>query len=388
MTPSYQSAVEYRRAKEQLEAPRRWAMANLEILDLVWSKFDADDDWPNARSLQRELFGMGERFDANVFARELPPMLGRLDAMSGKIAFTPRGLSFVSAARPVLDWMARLVQVAVGRYADQAGEPVIRSSEFEGLLGVDQRRARQLAQVLLGDSWLFRPAGGSIDDDQAFQVDETAVLDVRDVQSIEDYLEAQAAVWYPDAVEPTILQLPPQLDGTELEAQPLPAAVPGPLHGLHPLVVDASARHWENGHPREAIDRAAVAIVGAVRELAELPDLDGQYLMSRAFNPDAPRIVVGDPSTPAGRDLQRGTHFIAMGAMAGIRNVASHTLEEPSAEDARDQLAVFSLIARRLDQARQASWEKAQPPPDDENAGTAGVADGGGPGSGELRYLA
>jgi hypothetical protein len=65
--------------------------------------------------------------------------------------------------------------------------------------------------------------------------------------------------------------------------------------------------------------------------------------MSQAFRPEDPRIMVADLRTKNGRNIQRGTHFIAMGANAAIRNPAAH-----------------SFLARRLDDARNApAWAEA-----------------------------
>jgi uncharacterized protein (TIGR02391 family) len=132
---------------------------------------------------------------------------------------------------------------------------------------------------------------------------------------------------------------------------PLTAAAPagkpetGALVGLHPMIVSAAGELWEAGHRREAIDRASVAVLAAVREASGL-ELDTEPLMSHAFRPDAPRIVVADLRDRNGQNLQRGTHFIAMGAVAAIRNRASHNLAHPDVDQAREQLSVLSFLAR------------------------------------------
>jgi predicted nucleotide-binding protein len=225
--------------REQIEGPKRWAVENVELLSLIWSKFDADGDWPNAKLLQRELFAAGQGFDANQFARSIPPSLGRLDTLSGKILLTPRGLSFLHAAGPLLSSLGRLVCVAVERYADPAGDPVISSSEFEGLLDIDGRRARQLAEILQHDGWLFRPAGGGVDEGQRFEVDETAVLHVRNVRSISDYFDAQDRAWY---------SVP--------RAHAIPQAIP-----IGPMPVDE-----QDGAPTQAQATRASPTVGAGHE--------------------------------------------------------------------------------------------------------------------------
>ena len=138
---------------------------------------------------------------------------------------------------------------------------------------------------------------------------------------------------------------------------------PGPttLSGLHPLIGEAAEALWVGGHRREAIQRAATAVLDAVRQQSGL-DLDGKSLMARAFSPENPTIVVADLRTENGRNLQAGTHLIAMGAVAAIRNPVSHTLADHDEQQAREQLAVLSFVARRLDDARNASpeWRESE----------------------------
>jgi uncharacterized protein (TIGR02391 family) len=134
------------------------------------------------------------------------------------------------------------------------------------------------------------------------------------------------------------------------------------LQDIHPLIADACTQLWANGHRREAIGTAALVVRDAVRELSGLDDLDGHPLMAQAFSPKKPKIVVADLRTVKGRDLQQGTHLLAMGAMAALRNFHAHNLDEPPGDEAREQLAIFSYIARRLDDARTAPPEWAERP--------------------------
>jgi uncharacterized protein (TIGR02391 family) len=146
----------------------------------------------------------------------------------------------------------------------------------------------------------------------------------------------------------------------ERRRAPLPAETPdvepATLAGLHPLITEAAQELWDDGHRREAIHAAAIALLDAVRSQSGL-QLDGHDLMARAFNPDNPRIVIAALRTDNGRNLQRGTHFMAMGAVAAIRNPASHTLAGHEEDQAREQLNVLSFIARRLDDALAAPPE-------------------------------
>jgi hypothetical protein len=183
-----------RTASPGVESLTRWAIEHLGDLTLIWDRFKADGEWPEARLLARELFGAGRDFDVDRFSRTMPPQLGRLDTSSGKLMLTPRGLSFVEDARPLLSNIPKLVRIAITRYGDPAVEPIISSSEFERLLGVSEREARQLSDLLLLDSWLFRAAGNDDQQKQQFQIDASAILRVRSVTSLADYVAAQDTI--------------------------------------------------------------------------------------------------------------------------------------------------------------------------------------------------
>jgi uncharacterized protein (TIGR02391 family) len=136
-----------------------------------------------------------------------------------------------------------------------------------------------------------------------------------------------------------------------------PTSDADPLAGLHPLIVGASRALWESGHRREAISRAAVELLDAVRNASGLTGLDTEPLMSQAFRPEDPQVVVADLRTKNGQNIQRGTHFMAMGANAAIRNPAAHSNSHPDVDEAREQLAILSFLARRLDDAHTAPPE-------------------------------
>ena len=312
---------------------------------MIWDKFEKTGDWPLASELQRELFQAGKRLNATEFGRDMPGTLGHLDVSNGTIILTPRALFYLHAPRPVLDRMAQLVRILVDRYGTAGVEPEISSEEFKRLLSIDARRSRQLATLLMEDRFLFRPCGGTIDENtQQFRADENFVIELPNVQSIEDYFEVQDRIWYSvprgGEIPHELIDVPQLMPEAEIEAQPAVVVVEPPstsstrqaapaLQGLHPLIAHACTQLWANGHCREAIGTAALVVRDAVRELSGLDDLDGHPLMAHAFSPKEPKIVVADLRTVKGRDLQQGTHLLAMGAMAALRNVHAHNLDEP-----------------------------------------------------------
>lgn len=190
-----------------LEDLATWARENSDVLAVVWERFAVDAEWPDALVLTRQRFSVRPRRDFTAAAREMPPALGRLDIAGGpqRIVLTPRGLSFVPSAAELLDDFARLVRIGIDRYADQEGEAVIGAAELQGLLDIDELRARQLEQIVLLDSWLFRANGGSPGaGDLRIAIDDHVVLLVADIKTAPEYLEAQATAWWPDPADSSI----------------------------------------------------------------------------------------------------------------------------------------------------------------------------------------
>jgi uncharacterized protein (TIGR02391 family) len=363
---------------------RTWVEEHGDVLQAVWDRYEMDGEWPDAARLTRERFAVMPRRDFAAVAQRMPPILGRLELVTGTaagsdsqvIALTPRGLLFVPNARPLLDDFARLIRAAVGRYANPDGEATVRTAEFGDLLGVSEARVHQLDDMAALDGWLLRPSGGSRGD-MCFAVDEHAVLHVAAVETVDEYLRAQARAWWPAATSPVAT---PRTGGPDAEALLRDGVVSGgstaslELDELHPIVRDACTFLFEDGHPREAVQAAVMAVLDELRDLSGLSDCDGEELVGRALLRKDPLVVVADLATQTGRSVQRGTALLAQGAIAAIRNPGSHRRLELTQSEAIEQLAVLSFIARRLEDARSAS-AKGRPVapgaiPEDERPGS------------------
>jgi hypothetical protein len=172
-------------------SPDQWAHEHRDDLTLIWDRFKQSGEWPDARRVARELFGAGRDFDVDRFARTMPPHLGHFEVSSGRLTLTPRGLSYVEDAGPLLSNIPKLVRIAIERYGNSSIEPIIRSGEFEQLLGVTELEARQLSDLLLLDGWLLRAFGNDAEDRPQFQIDPSAILRVRNVKSLQDYFSAE-----------------------------------------------------------------------------------------------------------------------------------------------------------------------------------------------------
>lgn len=224
---------------------------------MIWTKYDSDGEWPKVKPLLRELFGTEHEFDGIELARSLPGSLGRVDASADQILLRPRALAVVPEAEPLLGNLVALVDIALERYEDTARDPVIDSREFDGLLGIDAHRTRQLAEILELDSWLLRPAGGTVaGEDIRFAVDDVAIRYVREVYSIDDYFDAQDRMWYP-APQPDAIQ---EQITTEAESVAEPRVLPEAqsIAGSPTSVVDPGAAIFlVHGHAHERLNEVA-----------------------------------------------------------------------------------------------------------------------------------
>jgi uncharacterized protein (TIGR02391 family) len=120
---------------------------------------------------------------------------------------------------------------------------------------------------------------------------------------------------------------------------------------VHPVVIESSYRQFRDGHLRDAVLNAIIAVFTMIRVKAGL-DLDGDKLATRAFSVDNPMLTVSDLTTSSGKDDQSGFMNILQGAYRSIRNPKAHSLEHDLDEvKARQYLVFASILARRVEGA-------------------------------------
>lgn len=121
---------------------------------------------------------------------------------------------------------------------------------------------------------------------------------------------------------------------------------------LHPRIRDACIRQFEDGHYREAILNAGIALVGYVKERAKDPvddkgkPLDGTPLMQRVFAHASPILKVNDLTQPTDQDERQGMQFLFAGVTLGLRNPRAHSLDPDTAEYAVEAVALLSFLAK------------------------------------------
>jgi len=124
---------------------------------------------------------------------------------------------------------------------------------------------------------------------------------------------------------------------------------------FHPWVWDAAAPFWAAGQHASAAETGAKALTAFIQQKS------GSKLADRELAADLfsqkPKIgstrlwLVGDREHDTWKSRQDGLHSLAMGAYAGIRNVAAHSIQTGWTEqEALEYLAVLSTVARWADE--------------------------------------
>lgn len=121
---------------------------------------------------------------------------------------------------------------------------------------------------------------------------------------------------------------------------------------LHPLIWSAAAKRWESEHYADAVQRAATALSSYVKDQTGRYELGDRELITQAFSLNPPQE--GKPRLRwPGRDddltvksMREGILSLAQGAFAAIRNPASHSAHDIPRQEAFEQLATLSILAR------------------------------------------
>lgn len=124
------------------------------------------------------------------------------------------------------------------------------------------------------------------------------------------------------------------------------------LRSFHPPVAAVSRTLFVDGHIRQAVLDACLALNARVQGAAGRTDLDGRALVSEAFSPKKPLVAFNALTTDSDRSEQEGLMFLFMGLGAAVRNPNAHGLRShPDPAQALEILGLVSWLWRRLDEA-------------------------------------
>jgi uncharacterized protein (TIGR02391 family) len=122
---------------------------------------------------------------------------------------------------------------------------------------------------------------------------------------------------------------------------------------LHPRIASVCVDLYRDGHYRNAVADAAVALVNYVKEKSRRHELDGSGLMSTVFSKNKAVLAFNDLSDRTDEDEQEGMMHLFVGAVLALRNPRVHTLLDDSPEMALEYIAFISMLAKRVDQAKR-----------------------------------
>jgi hypothetical protein len=122
---------------------------------------------------------------------------------------------------------------------------------------------------------------------------------------------------------------------------------------LHEWVWSAAASLWDDGYRREAIQAAATQIDIHTSAKLGRTDLSGADLMLQAWAVDQPRRSTQrlrfsglTPGTDSFNSAHEGAKFFGAGCMLAIRNLTTHSVDQPDEQAALESLAALSVLAR------------------------------------------
>lgn len=129
--------------------------------------------------------------------------------------------------------------------------------------------------------------------------------------------------------------------------------------GLHPWVWESAASLWDDGHRRSALQSASARIEIQLQAKVGPTSRSGVPLVRSAFSSDPPRpgdprlrFAEFTPGTPSWTDAHEGAMSFGAGCFQRIRNLASHSVDEPAEQVALEELAALSVLSRWIDDAQ------------------------------------
>ncbi|MBI3089566.1 MAG: TIGR02391 family protein [Candidatus Tectomicrobia bacterium] len=122
---------------------------------------------------------------------------------------------------------------------------------------------------------------------------------------------------------------------------------------LHPRIAQACSKLYEDEHYSNAVFDGCVALITLVKEKSGRDDLDGADLMRTVFSAKNPILALNGLNNKTDQDEQEGTMYLFLGAVLAVRNPRAHAVQVDSAGRAREYIALLSLLANRVEEAKR-----------------------------------
>jgi len=125
--------------------------------------------------------------------------------------------------------------------------------------------------------------------------------------------------------------------------------------GMHPIIWDGAKELWNDGHHRAAVLQAAAMLNVHVQGRVQRYNVSDVTLMQQTFSPNPPEPGTprlrwpGDNEDLTVKAMRSGILWLSQGAFSAIRNPAAHGTEDLPKQEALEQLATLSTLARWID---------------------------------------
>lgn len=122
---------------------------------------------------------------------------------------------------------------------------------------------------------------------------------------------------------------------------------------LHPRIVAAAAKLFLDGHYRNAVLDASLALIQYVKEKSQCHTRDGADLVRYVISRNDPILAFNALADESDRNEQEGFMHLFEGVVLALRNPRAHRFYDDSPVEALEYLGLLSLLAKRLDVAQR-----------------------------------
>jgi uncharacterized protein (TIGR02391 family) len=256
----------------------------------------------------------------------------------------------LDGAEPYLDALVEIVGLLYRTYRDGGANAKVTDEDLRQVLGFDDDMIARMYPIAEREG-LFGGGGSS------GREPSSSIRKFREVKDIDGFLAVSAEVFKPYVPGPALRlpASPQQLFAPVSNIDPLTSQP-------HPKVAEVAGDLFAAGHYGDAVFAAFKALEVRLAEQSGSTEL-GQSLVTDAFHPDHPKIVLSPTSARMTKDEFDGFRFLFMGAMR-LRNLGAHDFPVLDERLAAHYLSFVSLLFDRLDaaakpRARRARGQKA-----------------------------
>lgn len=140
--------------------------------------------------------------------------------------------------------------------------------------------------------------------------------------------------------------------GEEGDVELVMAVHPFDERNIHPSIVKASLKLFNDGHYSQAVFEAFKYIEIYIKKLSGIKE-GGSKLMMAAFIETNPKIALNDLVTASDIDEQMGFRFVFSGVMSAIRNPRAHDILTDPIHRCLDYLTLASVLLRRTEERKK-----------------------------------